>query len=118
MRQHVTTLGVLHIAASSVFLVIAAIVFVAVVGGGLISQDRDAITVTMIVGTAVASGFTIFALPGIVAGVGLLMFKNWARILTLVLAVLNLANFPLGTALSVYSFWVLLNDDATTLFDA
>jgi hypothetical protein len=117
MRKHVTVLGVLHIAFGSIFLMIAAIVFVSVLGGGLISQDRDAITVTMIVATVVAGGFTIVSLPGIIAGVGLLKFKNWARILVLVIAVLNLFNLPFGTALSVYCFWVLLNGDAAELFD-
>ena len=117
MRKHVTILAVLHIAFSSIFLLIAAIVFVSILGGGLISQDREAITVTMIVATAVAGGFTIVSLPGIVAGVGLLKFKNWARILVLVIAVLNLFNIPFGTALSVYCFWVLLNGDTAELFD-
>ncbi|HEX4773538.1 MAG TPA: hypothetical protein VH351_22090 [Bryobacteraceae bacterium] len=45
---------------------------------------------------------------GLVAGWGLLTWKNWARILTIVLGVLNLINFPFGTALGIYTLWVLL----------
>lgn len=38
------------------------------------------------------------------------------RLAALLLAVPNLAMVPFGTALSVYSFWVLLNDEARQAF--
>lgn len=38
------------------------------------------------------------------------------RLAALLLAVPNLAMVPFGTALSVYSFWVLLNDEAREEF--
>lgn len=41
-------------------------------------------------------------------GVGLLMKQPWARVTTLVAAALSLLNIPFGTALGIYSFWVLL----------
>ena len=34
----------------------------------------------------------------------------------LVLAVLHVLNFPFGTALSIYAFWVLLNSQSAGLF--
>jgi hypothetical protein len=34
------------------------------------------------------------------------------------LAVLNLFVLPFGTALAIYTFWVLLHDDARALFEA
>jgi hypothetical protein len=43
--------------------------------------------------------------------VGLLHYRNWGRILTIVLSVLRLLEFPFGTATAVYSFWVLLSQD-------
>jgi hypothetical protein len=42
------------------------------------------------------------------AGWGLQQSEPWARILVLVLAFLALFNVPLGTALGIYSLWVLL----------
>jgi len=44
----------------------------------------------------------------IAAAWGLLQHANWARILTLVLAFLRLLELPLGTALGIYTIWVLL----------
>jgi hypothetical protein len=34
----------------------------------------------------------------------------------LILGALNLFNIPFGTALGLYTFWVLLNDEAGALF--
>ena len=46
---------------------------------------------------------------GVFAGWGLLRREKWARILALVLAFVSLfTNIPLGTALGVYTLWVLL----------
>jgi hypothetical protein len=45
---------------------------------------------------------------GFVAGWGLLQREPWARILTLVLAFISLFNVPFGTAVGVYTMWVLL----------
>lgn len=41
------------------------------------------------------------------SGIGLLRYDGWARITTLVLAVINLFSFPFGTAFGVYGIWVL-----------
>lgn len=41
------------------------------------------------------------------AGWGLLERRPWARMLAIVLGVLALFKFPLGTALGIYTLWVL-----------
>jgi len=48
------------------------------------------------------------AAAGIVCGWALLQRYDWARLLALVLAVLALLRFPFGTALGIYTLWVLL----------
>jgi hypothetical protein len=45
---------------------------------------------------------------GLAAGWGLLNREPWARILVLILAFLSLINPPFGTALGIYTLWVLL----------
>jgi hypothetical protein len=68
----------------------------------------------------VSGGLFVFLLlisaPGIVAGIGLLHFRNWARILTIVLSALQLMNLPFGTALGIYGLWVLLSQRTEPLF--
>jgi hypothetical protein len=55
--------------------------------------------------------------PAIIAGIGLLSYQPWSRILTIVLSVLGLLNFPIGTVLGVYGLWVLFNSEAVRLFE-
>lgn len=56
---------------------------------------------------------------GFIAGWGLLQNEKWARVLALVLAFITLfTNIPLGTALGVYTMWVLLSADSEREYDA
>ncbi|HVO63974.1 MAG TPA: hypothetical protein VMT53_23835 [Terriglobales bacterium] len=48
------------------------------------------------------------AAAGFFAGWGLLQREPWARILALIVAFLALLNIPVGTALGIYTLWVLL----------
>lgn len=48
------------------------------------------------------------SLLGVIAGWGLLDRQPWARMLTIVLGFLHLLNMPFGTALGIYTLWVLL----------
>ena len=86
-------------------------------GAGAISGDRQALFITSAVGVAIAVIFLIISIPGIIAGLGLLKYQQWARILAIILGALHLFSFPLGTALGIYTFWVLLNAQTTPLFE-
>jgi hypothetical protein len=117
MKQHVTIVAALNIGFGVIKLLVAAFVFLAVVGGGLISGDAEAMAITAIVGPAVAGFLVLLAVPGIIGGIGLLKGKSWARILVLILAVFDLLDFPIGTAIAIYTMWVLLNNDTAELFE-
>lgn len=58
----------------------------------------------------------VMSLPCLVLGFGLYYVRPWARILGLVLAAINLLHFPLGTAVSLYGFWVLLKPETELMF--
>jgi len=62
-------------------------------------------------GTLIGGMALIFSLPGLIAGYGLLKYREWARILTIVLCFLNLLNIPFGTILGAYGLWVLLSSE-------
>ncbi len=55
---------------------------------------------------------------GFLAGWGLMHHEPWARILTLVLGFIALFNIPVGTALGVYTLWVLLPAQSQQEYDA
>jgi hypothetical protein len=53
------------------------------------------------------------AVLGFIAGWGLLQHEAWARILVLVLGFISLfTNIPFGTALGIYTVWVLLSSES------
>ena len=59
----------------------------------------------------------LFAVLELVAGWGLLDRRPWARIVALVLAFLALLRFPFGTALGIYTLWVLLPSTSEYEYD-
>ena len=117
MKQHLTIVAVLSIGFGILGVFIALIILVAIVGGGIISRDYEAIRITSIVGPAVAGFFALISVPDIIGGIGLLKRKNWARILVLILSCIGLLNIPIGTAVGIYSIWVLVHDDTVKLFE-
>lgn len=66
---------------------------------------------------AVGCLILIKAFVGFAAGWGLLQRESWARMLTLVLAFVSLLSAPFGTALGIYTLWVLLPDTAAAEYD-
>jgi hypothetical protein len=69
-----------------------------------------------IIGTGIAIFLFLLSILGIIGGLGLYKHKNWARILILILSGIDLFNIPIGTALGIYSIWVLVQDDTVQLF--
>jgi hypothetical protein len=116
MEQHVNILGWLYVIGHALFLAIGAFVFMLLTGIGAVARDPQATVVLGVVGTAVALLMVVLAVPGLVAGYGLLKRRSWARVLAIVVGFLGLVNFPLGTAIGVYTFWVLMQTSATDYF--
>jgi hypothetical protein len=56
--------------------------------------------------------FLIAAALGLAAGWGLLQRESWARMLAIVMGILNLFDPPFGTAIGIYTLWVLLPTDS------
>jgi hypothetical protein len=123
MRKHLQILAVLNIVWGALG-VLASLIVLAVFGGVTTiihyagRGDPDAEFAIPIVGTVGAFIFLVLiitSIPSIVAGIALLQFKEWARILALVVSALHLLNLPFGTALGIYGLWVLLSQESTAL---
>jgi hypothetical protein len=65
---------------------------------------------------AVATVFT--AALALVAGYGLLNRRPWGRIVAIIAAILALLKFPIGTALGIYTLWVLAPGASGLEYDA
>jgi len=118
MEKHVTLVAVLNIAFGFLGIFLGIFVFVVLVGAGIISQDPEALTITSIVGIAVGFFLILTSIPEVIGGFGLLKRRPWARVLVLIIAVLDLFMIPIGTIIGIYELWVLLNEDTAKLFRA
>lgn len=116
LRLHVNILGWLYIVGHAFFLVIALFIGMLLPTIGVFSGDPEAAIVLPIVGTAVGIFLTFIALPGILAGYGLLKGRNWGRILAIIVGILGLVNIPIGTVVGVYTLFVLLQESANLYF--
>jgi hypothetical protein len=117
MKQHVTVAGALNIGLGALGLLIACLVFVILIWVGQVADDADAARILDFVAVVVSAFLVVISLPGIVGGLGLLQGREWARILVLILSVLNLFNIPIGTAIGAYSIWVLMQQETVELFN-
>jgi len=117
MNTHVKLVAVLHIVCGALGLLGAAIVFAVfgTAGGIVISQgEPEAASIIAIVALCIVGLIALLSVPGIIGGWALLAGKTWGRVLVLALGILNLLNFPFGTALGIYTLWALLGEAQTT----
>jgi hypothetical protein len=59
----------------------------------------------------------IFFAPSIIAGYAMLKRKPWARMASIVAAVMEVMSFPLGTPVGIYSFWFMFSEVGKSLYD-
>lgn len=55
--------------------------------------------------------------PSFIAGFGLLKGKKWARTASIIAGVISAMQFPLGTAVCVYTFWFLFSEPGKQIFE-
>jgi hypothetical protein len=121
MRSHVKLLGMLQLAWGAMGLLLGGSLLLLAAGAAAIARTSSgdpwtaALTAVMFIVFAAALGACGCANAW--AGQSLQRYRPPARLLTLALAVLNLFVLPFGTALAIYAFWVLLNNDARALFE-
>ncbi|MFW5755603.1 MAG: hypothetical protein ACOCWK_03310 [Tangfeifania sp.] len=116
MERHINVVAALHIGLSILGLIIGIIVFAVLnVTVGFV-EEMEARKILAIIANVLVIIITSLSIPGLVAGIGLFKRKEWARILTLIISVLHLFNFPLGTAVGVYSIWALVQPEIVDEF--
>lgn len=125
MEQHIKVLSVLFIILGILGIVVA--VTILLLGAGAVTtilaqnNSNEARIGASWVGafiTFIAALFGLMSIPSIIAGWGLSQHKSWARILTIILAILSLPHFPVGTAIGIYALVILFNDETKRILTA
>jgi hypothetical protein len=119
MKPHVTAVAVLHIGLGILGVLGGSIIFFALNWvATFVIGEPDLEMLIPAIGTILGMGIAFFSVIDIVGGIGLLSFRSWARIVVLIMSVVNLVNFPVGTAVGIYSIVILVHSDTTALFEA
>lgn len=120
LHTHVQIIGWLRLLSAAFYgaLGVGLAIFLLAVG---VFASTEAGDPAILLGTLVLSlVFAVIMLPWallcLLAGIGLLRRRAWGRYLALVVGVLDLFNFPLGTLLGIYSLYVLLQRSADAYF--
>jgi hypothetical protein len=117
MKKHVTLVAALQIGFSTMGILAAMVIFFVFSFAGSFVMDVDVAHIVMkFLGAFLPAIILLVSLLGLIGGIGLLSYQQWARIIVLIIAALGCLNFPLGTVKGVYSLWVLMQDETVTLF--
>lgn len=109
MDSHFRTLGTLYIVFGVLNLLLLVWgVYIFELFQSAFPQEAEALVAIMAAKVLIGSLVVTFAILYIFTGWGLINKKNWSQILALVMGIVSLGLFPLGTALGLYSIIVFL----------
>jgi len=118
LQRHLRTLGILWIAVG-VLWIIPSLVLMGLSHAPHIMMGDEMFTHAFMPPMLLSLGvvFLAIAAGGILVGWGLMNHERWARMTAIVLGILALFHPPFGTALGIYTLWVLLPADAAADYD-
>jgi hypothetical protein len=112
LSRHLRLLAVLWLAVSA-FRMIPALFLLSPFGQAIIAEDPHAPFFLYGLFRAIGAMILVLALAGLAAGWGLLARRPWARMLAIIVGCISLVtDIPIGTALGIYTLWVLLPSES------
>lgn len=115
LERHLRILGILWIVAGCFFLFPAVIMMIlgTVVHFSIPGTEQLARLLGPFVIFLVGAILFLVSFFGIFLGYALMHHQSWARVGGIILGIVILFHPPFGTALGIYTLWVLLSDDGT-----
>ena len=117
MKKHVTFVAALHIGFGVLGIIVALVLFFVMNFAQSFVEDVEIATMVInLIMVFIPILIAVGSILGVIGGIGLLSYQQWARILVIVLSALDCLRVPIGTAKGVYSIWTLLQDETLELF--
>ena len=122
LERHLRLLAIFWFVVAFLWLIPSGVLFaVGTVAGVVIPTDQPGAAMARALGPVVLYGIggAIFLIAALcfAAGWGLLKIRPWARGLAIVLGAISLLHPPFGTALGIYTLWVLLSGNSGAEYD-
>jgi cation transport ATPase len=111
MKTHLDVVGLIDLITGTFFTALGVLVSL---NGVPLWRPEDAMNVFVVV-LVVSGVFLAVGIPSLIAGVGLLKKKRWARVVAMVVAIVALIGFPVGTGAGIYTLWVLTRTETEQL---
>jgi dolichyl-phosphate-mannose--protein O-mannosyl transferase len=118
LQRHLRTLGILWIIVG-VLWVIPSLVLLGFSHAPHFMMGDDMFTHAFMPPMMFSMGIVFLAIAagGILVGWGLMNHERWARMTAIVIGILVLLHPPFGTALGIYTLWVLLPAESAAEYD-
>jgi hypothetical protein len=120
--SHNKTLGILHLAYAGLTMLLMAVltIFFLALGSraGTVNNNGEPSQVGFIVFMTIVMVVIslVHAVPSFLLGYALLKRKRWAKTMGIIAAVTASMNFPVGSALCVYTVWFLFGEGGRFLY--
>ena len=116
--SHNRTLGLLHLAYAGLMTVMLAALSILMLAMFTVDNNGEPFPVGLLAFMAIVMLLVtlMHAITSFLAGYGLLKRKRWARTMTLVAAIVAGLNFPLGSALCVFTLYFLFGESGRLLY--
>jgi zinc-ribbon domain len=118
LQRHLRTLGILWIVVG-VLWIIPSLVLMGISHAPHLMMGDEMFTHAFMPQMMFVLGVVslVIAAGGVLVGWGLMNHEHWARITAIVLGILVLFHPPFGTALGIYTLWVLLPAESAAEYD-
>lgn len=122
-KDHAKILGIIFLifGGLAVIGIFFMLIFLLGMGGVAIfnvGANSDSIPIAIVFGIfAVMLVITfVFVIPQLVAGWSLLKGSGRGKVWLMIAAIINILNFPIGTAIGVYALWFVFGDEGKRYF--
>ena len=108
MDHHLRIVGWIYTVLGGISL-IAGCIFILFLYTGLtvLGPDTQTILKSAGLGTVLLGVLIVASVLSLITGIALLKGKGWGRVIAMVMAIIGLLDIPFGTALGIYTLWVL-----------
>ena len=116
LDRHRKVLGILYVVFGALWAIGAIVVFTLFVLGVCPRSDKEGRMVALVLAAGLSIFLLLLAAVGLVAGLGMMRRRAWSKVPAFLAAVFSLPNFPLGTAVGIYTLWFWLQPNVGKLF--
>ena len=118
MKTHIELLGLVNLLSGAFWELLGLGILAGFILLAPTTGDPTGSFALITMGVVVGGYLLVLGIPTLIAGIGLLKHKSWARVLALIVGIFAFFSFPFGTLIALYTFWVLTNTEAVAVLGA